>query len=70
MRFALLLLLLTGCAGPGTREVVAIPKTHSYHTSRCPKVVMARTVAMTIEEARSLHLSACPGCRPGEGGAL
>jgi uncharacterized lipoprotein YmbA len=64
----LALTLLAGCAAPRTRAVVAVLKTRSYHTAECPKVAMARTVRLSLEEARELRLNACPGCRPAEGG--
>jgi len=64
----LALALLAGCSPPRTRAVVAVLKTRSYHTAECPKVAMARTVRLSLEEAGDLRLNACPGCRPGEGG--
>jgi len=58
--------LLAGCGG-SRDHVVAILKTRSYHTDRCAKVFMARTVAMTLERAHELRLRPCPYCKPDEG---
>ena len=59
----MVLTMMTGCRDH-SRDVVAIPKTHSYHTDKCPRVKMANTETMPIDEARALHLKACPGCKP------
>ena len=55
-----------GCAkNGGAHEVLAIPKTHSYHRETCSRVRMARTVPMTVDEARGAGYAPCPLCRPG-----
>jgi hypothetical protein len=70
MRFGILVAILvaltvlwTGCRDH-SRDVVVIDKTGSYHTEACPRVKMAYTEIMPIEEAHALHLKPCPKCRP------
>ncbi len=65
MRKLLLIALLaaSGCSVPQKR-VLAIEKTRTYHTDSCPRVCMARTRTMTLDEAQELRLKACPGCKP------
>jgi len=67
-RIALLIVLvfLAGCGGSGD-HVVAILRTRSYHTDKCAKVFMARTVPMTLERAHELKLRPCPYCKPDPG---
>ncbi len=55
---------LTGCSPVGKNEVIAIPKTRSYHRPTCPLVNMARTKVMTVAEAKVDHFKPCPGCKP------
>lgn len=65
--FLLLAPLAVGGFGCGTthgREVVAIPKTKTYHRAVCPPVHMARTLVVTVEEAHSMKLRPCLLCQP------
>jgi hypothetical protein len=56
--------LLVGCGGRRKDDVVVIEKTKSYHTDQCPRVNMANTKTMTVEEARAMNCQPCKGCRP------
>ena len=58
--------MMCGCQSSGPAEVLAIEKTRMYHRKTCPPVHMARTVSMTISQARALHYSPCPICKPTE----
>jgi hypothetical protein len=57
-------ILLSGCSGTGYKEVLAIERTGTYHRSECPPVHMARTLLMSPDEAKALHLKPCPVCKP------
>ncbi len=58
------LIVQSGCSGAGHKEVFAIERTGTYHRSECPPVHMARTLLMSLQEARALHLKPCPVCKP------
>jgi hypothetical protein len=57
-------IMLSGCSGTVHKEVFAIERTATYHRSKCPPVHMARTLLMTLDEAKALHLKPCPVCKP------
>jgi hypothetical protein len=57
-------IVLSGCSGTGDKGVLAIERTGTYHRSECPPVHMARTLLMTLDEAKALHLKRCPVCKP------
>ena len=64
--FGMLIALLsvsTGCRDHH-RDVVVIEKTGSYHTDKCPRVNMANTEIMPIDQAEALHMKPCPNCKP------
>ncbi|MEW6511023.1 MAG: hypothetical protein AB1428_08710 [Bacteroidota bacterium] len=55
---------ISGCSRSSPRAVVAIERTHSYHRPTCPPVNMARTVMVTLEDAKAKKLTPCPLCHP------
>jgi methylphosphotriester-DNA--protein-cysteine methyltransferase len=69
-RTIILLLLLVlpiglyGCSGAKSNIVVVIEKTGTYHRPDCALVKMAKTVTMTIAQARADQLKPCPACKP------
>jgi hypothetical protein len=60
----IVLLFLMSCEHEGSREVVVIEKTRSYHMPKCSKVMMADTKKLSIAEARRLQFHPCPYCNP------
>ncbi|MBI4547664.1 MAG: hypothetical protein HY707_06785 [Ignavibacteriae bacterium] len=62
--FGILVVVLYGCGQKQKNEVVVIEKTKTYHTEKCPRVNMAHTVQMHIEEAQSRGCKPCPACNP------
>jgi hypothetical protein len=54
---------LYGCSGAKS-NIVVIEKTGTYHRPDCALVKMAKTVTMTVAQARADHLVPCPVCKP------
>lgn len=60
----ILLMALTGCTGANSKEVVVAEKSEFYHRPDCALVKMAKTISMTVAQARAEHLKPCPACKP------
>lgn len=52
------------CGGVEGTEVIAIEKTKTYHRDGCPPVHMAKTLTMSLKEAKEEKLTPCPLCQP------
>ncbi len=61
-----ILVVLPGCSGEKKETVVVtvIEKTKTYHRKECAPVHMARTIDMSLSEAKTKKLKACPVCKP------
>ncbi len=62
-------LIFNACQSKPNDTVVVVDKTKIFHRSSCPRVSMANTRIMSIQDALALHFKPCPDCRPGSGGA-
>ena len=56
--------MIGGCAAHAESDVYAIKKTASFHREDCFPVHMAKTIKMTVAEAKREQLRPCPLCKP------